>query len=265
MSPFLILASIGVLFGLYYFIGSKLSADDMPYLLCCLGSVIVLTLITLFIVKHVCATIHPTERFDNAPILLSTFIQQVVATEQEVCTLITQTDKFIKGDQGSAGHKDPTLVTAAQQKARAAVVDPATKQVVPLTDCGTPWDASEVANRISRLELTLKMFTGPEIQKTYNSTVPCEPFDSGPANPNTNPEPTADPALVQRLAAINAEITSQRTVWLTPIQTKMAALKKGQPSDCDKKKGGTTGQAAVAAKTSPPNSGTTPTPPPPPT
>jgi energy-coupling factor transporter transmembrane protein EcfT len=257
LSPFIILAIIAILFGFYYFIASKLSADDMPFVLGCLGTIVVITLAVLIFVKNVCATIHPTERFDNAPILLSTFVQQVVATEKEVCTLITQTDKFIKGDQGSAGHKDPSLVTAAQEKARAAVVDPTTKEVVPLTDCGAPWDASEVENRISRLELTLKMFTGPEIQKTYNSTVPCESFVSGPlplplSGSDASPEPMADPALVQRLAAVNAVIDAQRTQWLTPIQQKMADLKKGKVSTCDKQKGSSTGQTAVTSKTPPP-------------
>lgn len=258
LSPFIILAIIAILFGFYYFIASKLSADDMPFLLGCLGTIVIITLVVLIFIKNVCTTIHPTERFDNAPILLSTFIPQVVATEKEVCLLITQTDNFIKGDQGSAGHKDPSLVTAAQEAARTAVVDPVTKEVVPLTDCGTPWDASEVENRISRLELTLKMFTGPEIQKTYNSTVPCESFVSGPASATLAPEPTADPALVQRLAAINAVIDAQRTEWLTPIQQKMAALKKGQVSSCDKQKGGTAGQSAVSSA-----SATATTPPPP--
>lgn len=250
-SPFIILAIIAILFGFYYFIASKLSVDDMPFVLGCVGTIVVIMLVVLIFVKNVCSAIHPTERFDNAPIPLSTFIQQVVATEKEVCTLITQTDKFIKGDQGNAGHKDPSLVTAAQEAARAAVIDPTTKEVVPLTDCGTPWDASEVENRISRLELTLKMFTGPEIQKTYNSTVPCESFVSGPSS-GSSPEPMAEPVLVQRLAAVNAVIDAQRTQWLTPIQQKMEALKKGQVSTCDKQKGSTTGQTAVAAATPPP-------------
>ena len=235
----------------------------MSYVFTCLGIGVVITLVVLVIVKNTCQVIHPTEQFDNAPIPLTTFIQQVLATEKEVCTLITQTDKFIKGDQGSAGHKDPTLVEAAQQKARAAVVDPLTKEVVPLTDCGTPWDASEVANRISRLELTLKMFTGPEIQKTYNSTGPCnESFVSGSGSaPASGPEEMADPALVQRLAAINEVINMQRTQWLVPINQKIKDLRSGKASSCDKQKGSTTGQAAVSSKTAPSPGPTPPLPP----
>jgi hypothetical protein len=120
-----------------------------------------------------------------------------------------------------------------------------------------------VENRISRLELTLKMFTGPEIQKTYNSTVPCESFVSGSGSlsgpsSGSSPEPTADPALVQRLAAVNAVIESQRTQWLTPIQQKMADLRQGKVSSCDKQKGSTAGQSAVSSA-----SATSTTPPPP--
>jgi len=256
LSPFIILAIIAILFAFYY-VASKLDANDMYYVFTCLGIMIVITLAVLVLVKNTCHVIHPTERFDNSPLPLSTFIQQVLATEKEVCLLITQTDKFIQGDQGSAGHKDPTLVEAAQQKARAAVVDPLTKTVVPLTDCGTPWDSSEVANRISRLELTLKIFTGPEIQKTYNSTVPCnESFvsGSGPASGSASgspPEEMADPALVQRLAAINEVINMQRTQWLVPINQKIKDLRSGKASSCDKQKGSTAGQAAVSSKTAP--------------
>lgn len=243
------MAIIAILFGFYY-VASKLDINDMYYVFTCLGIMIVITLAVLVLVKNTCQVIHPTERFDNTPIPLTTFIQQILATEKEVCLLITQTDKFIQGDQGSAGHKDPTLVEAAQQKARAAVVDPLTKAVVPLTDCGTPWDASEVANRISRLELTLKMFTGPEIQKTYNSTVPCnESFVSG-SGP-VEPVEMADPALVQRLAAINEVINMQRTQWLVPINQKIKDLRSGKASSCDKKKGSTAGQAAISSKTAP--------------
>ena len=256
LSPFIILAIIAILFAFYY-IASKLDVSDMSYVFTCLGIGVVITLVVLVIVKNTCQVIHPTEQFDNTPIPLTTFIQQVLATEKEVCTLITQTDKFIQGDQGSAGHKDPTLVEAAQQKARAAVIDPLTKAVVPLTDCGAPWDSSEVANRISRLELTLKMFTGPEIQKTYNSTVPCnESFvsGSGPASGSASgstPEEMADPALVQRLVAIKEVITMQQTQWLAPINQKIKDLRSGKVSSCDKQKGSTAGQTAISSKTAP--------------
>ena len=266
LSPFIIVIIIAILFAFYY-VASKLDASDMSYVFTGLGIMIAITLVVLVLVKNTCQVIHPTEQFDNAPVPLTTFIQQVVDTEKEACTLITQTDKFIKGDQGSAGHKDPSLVSAAQQKARAAVVDPLTKAVVPLTDCGTPWDASEVANRISRLELTLKMFTGPEIQKTYNSTVPCnESFVSGSgsspgSSSGSGPEEMADPALVQRLAAIKEVITMQQTQWIAPINQKIKDLRSGKASSCDKQKGSTVGQAAVSSKTAPAPGPTPPLPP----
>jgi energy-coupling factor transporter transmembrane protein EcfT len=249
LSPFIIMAIIGILFA-FYFVASKLQAEDLSYVFTALGIIVVITFGVLIFIKSSCGAIHPTERFDNPPVPLTTFIQDVLDTEKKVCTLITQTDKFIKGDQGSAGHKDPTLVTAAQEAARAAVIDPDSKEVVPLTDCGTPWDASEVANRISRMELTLKMFTGPEIQKTYNATVPCnESFVSG-----SGPEPVemADPVLIQRLAAVNAVIVAQQTDWLVPINQKMKDLRSGKASSCDKQKGSAAGQAAVSSSTAPP-------------
>ena len=189
-----------------------------------------------------CGAIRPTEAFTDvatAPPLL----EAVAAAEKDVCALITRADKFIGSDQGQPGVDDPSLVAAAQQKARDAVGS-------PITDCGTaaiPTDLSgdallqEAANRITRMEATLKGLTGPEFQRIYDKTVPCtESFSDG--------APSEDD-LRARLDTVRQTIKDQQTKLLKPIDDKQAAVQRHEVSDCEKRRGANTAMAKSLSST----------------
>ncbi len=184
--------------------------------------------LTVVFVGSFSMMIRPRELFVNGVVDPTIqLLTDIGAAEKDVCNLITRTDKFIQNDIGKPGHDNPQLVTDAQQKARTAVGS-------PITDCGASWtdvsgDAAlqEADNRLTRMEATLKSFTGPELQSTYNKSVPCqEGFTDGLSD------------LQQRLAAVKTTIATQQHKLLKPIDDKTAALQRGEVSDCDKKRGG---------------------------
>jgi len=195
--------------------------------------------LTLIFVSSFSMMIYPRELFtDAAPDPVMALLKDITAAEKDVCNLITRTDKFIQNDIGKPGHDDPQLVKDAQQKARDAVDG-------PITDCHATWDdvsgdaaLQEADNRLTRMEATLKSFTGPELQSTYNKSVPCQTEGFQDADPLTD--------LQNRLAAVKATIKSQQQKLLKPIDDKTAALQRGEVSDCDKKHGG---NVAVTAST----------------
>lgn len=249
LMPFLLVLGASVLAGAI-FAGEKFvaSGGDVNGIVVSLVTIIIVTAIVLLYVTRVVVAIRPTERFlDSGEVVVdavTTLLKDVSAAEKDVCELITRTDKFIQSDVGKAGHDNPALVTQAQQEARDAVG-------APITDCttsdGTPADVSgdaaiqDATNRIARLEATLKSFTGPELQKTYNRTVPCQ--ESFTNNTNT----AADVSGLQaRLDAVRTEIQQQQTKLLKPIDDKNAALQRGEVSDCDKRRGA---KVAVTAST----------------
>ncbi len=195
--------------------------------------------IVAIFVASVSFMIHPWERFTDmvAADPVTQLLTDIGTAEKDVCDLITRTDKFIQNDMGKPGHDNPQLVTDAQQKARSAVGG-------PLTDCAASWSVdvsgeaalSEADNRLTRMEATLKSFTGPELLATYNKTVPCqaEGFQSQLSS------------LQARLTAVQGTIRDQQQKLLKPVDDKTAALQRGEVSDCDKKRGG---NVAVTAKT----------------
>jgi hypothetical protein len=188
--------------------------------------------LVMIFVASVSMMIHPWEQFVDMDVSgsggITKLLADITAAEKDVCDLITRTDKFIQNDVGKPGHDNPQLVTDAQQKARAAVGG-------PLTDCDASWQLDisgeaalqEADNRITRMEGTLASFTGPELQATYNKTVPCQAegfMDMSDLN--------------QRLAAVKQTIATQQQKLLKPVDDKTAALQRGEVSDCDKKRGG---------------------------
>jgi hypothetical protein len=234
--PFLLVLGAAVLAGAV-FASEKFVAGggDVGGIVVSLVTIIVVTAIVLIYVTRVVVAIRPTERFvdvgtDVSSDAVTTLLKDVGAAEKDVCDLITRTDKFIQSDVGKAGHDNPALVTQAQQEARDAIG-------APITDCtatgqvDVSGDAAiqEATNRIARLEVTLKSFTGPELQKTYDRTVPCqESF----MNSETDVS-----GLQARLAAVQTEIQTQQTKLLKPMDDKNAALQRGEVSDCDKRRG----------------------------
>ena len=192
----------------------------------------IIVFLTLVFVGSFSMMIRPRELFVDVTNPITQLLADITAAEKDVCNLITRTDSFIQSDIGKPGHDDPQLVTDAQQKARAAVNG-------PLTDCAAVWtmDVSgdvalqEADNRLQRMEGTLKSFTGPELQTTYNRSVPCQ--TEGFSNQTEGPLG----ALQQRINAVKDTIKTQQLKLLKPIDDKTAALKRGEVSDCDKKRG----------------------------
>lgn len=244
LSPFMIAAVVGVIIaGGWLYVRLK---DDIPEIAFTGLVVVGVLMIVGLIVGTVCMRISPMERFvDAAPataaesLTLDSLSPRVEALEKEACDLITRTDQFIQNDVGKPGQDDPSLVTAAQQKARAALPG-------PMTDC--PATASplqgmsaeilaDLENRVTRLETSVLKFTLPKIQKTYDTTTKCEGFvDVAGADPVK--------ALADRIMAIEASTDLQKSKLLKAIDDKTAALQRGEVSDCDKKRGGKTAIAA---------------------
>jgi hypothetical protein len=199
-----------------------------------------------------CSTIHPTERFTDGgsltpPTPTDTLLNGIADAEQKVCELVGRTDKFIESDVGKPGQDDPSLVVAAQRKARAQVPGGL------LVDCttGSP-EATllEADARLTLLENTLKWFTGPELDATYKKAMAgCEGFVVG----NGSPAPVVDlPALQTRLDTINAEIADQHKNRLDPMDKQTERLNRGEVSDCQKKMGAGAGADAAASAKRPP-------------
>lgn len=213
-----------------------------------------------------CSSVHPTERFtdinaDPAQTLLS----GIADAEQKVCELVQRTDKFIESDVGKPGQDDPSLVIAAQRKARANVPGST------IVDCtvGAPetsnsyrngsYDLSisarkaepslaDAAERLTLLELTLKWFTGPELDATYAKAMAgCESFEDGAGTL----APTL-PSLQTRLTAVQATIADQHRRRLDPLDAQTARLQRGEVSECQKKMGASAGADAAAAAKKPP-------------
>ena len=157
----------------------------------------------------------------------TTLLADIATTEEAVCKLITRVDGFLQNDVGPAGQKDPGLVTDAQSRARAGI---------EMVACSAGGDdvSGEEAHRITRLEETLRSFTGPELQRTYDTAMKCEGFQGA-----------APPSLRERLTAVQATLQDQQKRLLAPIDQKTEDLHKGIASDCDKRRG----TAHMSAKT----------------
>jgi hypothetical protein len=179
---------------------------------------VAIIMLTLFTVCVLCFRAMPREAFEDLS-GDSALLTDIAAAEEAVCKLITRVDGFIQNDVGPAGVDDPSQVVAARAKAR---------QGVAMVDCsGTQEDA---AHRITQLEETLRSFTGPELQRTYDTAMKCEGFQSGSTAAGV-------PSLRDRLSAIQKTLQDQQTRLLAPIDQKTEDLKKGIASDCDKRRG----------------------------
>lgn len=202
-----------------------------------LSSAVILTLSA--ILCWTCQTPRPRERFENPPTagesaVVARLRSGVAEAEEAVCKYITRADQFIKSDTGPAGKKDPSLVTAAEQKARDGVNMVLCSDGLPveIADVSGSDELVDLENRIARLESTLSGFTGVVFKHSYEETVPCkEGFVDVTADPPTPAQ------LEQRLAAIRTTIDEQQTKYLGPIDQKTQDLQAGKASDCDKRRG----------------------------
>jgi hypothetical protein len=177
----------------------------------------------LVVVSQTCTRYVAIERFQTEEDPMTALLADISTAEAAVCSYMTQADQFIQSDIGLPGQNNPALVTTAQVQARTAV----TGGVVV---CAPEELQDDAANRLTRLENTLKSFTGPQFVKTYNRTVPCPPIESFVGS-------TDIPDLRRRLDTIQDTIAFQQTQYLTPISNMTAQLQRGQASDCQKQQG----------------------------
>jgi hypothetical protein len=200
-----------------------------------LSSAVILTLSA--ILCWTCQTPRPRERFENPTAGESAVVARlrsgIAEAEEAVCKYITRADQFIKSDVGPAGQKDPSLVSAAEQKAREGVnmVLCSDGMAVASVDASGSDEMVDLENRITRLESTLSGFTGVVFKHSYEETVPCK---EGFVDVTEPPTPAQ---LEQRLAAIRTTIDDQQTKYLGPIDQKTQDLQSGKASDCDKRRG----------------------------
>jgi hypothetical protein len=253
----LLTVGAGVLTAVIY-LRERVSAADATELGLSVAVILVGVMSVMMFVCIFCSAIHPRERFVGGPspgpgdtvssmTPADTLLNGIADAEQKVCELIGRSDKYIESDVGKPGQDDPSLVVAAQNKARAGV--PGGR----LVDCtvGALQPTLDTADaRLTLLENSLKWFTGPELDAIYKkATAGCEGFING----GNNPAPVVDLAALQaRLDTINTEIADQHTTRLDPLDKQQAALKRGEVSDCQKKMGAGAGADAAAASKRPP-------------
>lgn len=160
------------------------------------------------------------------------FKQELSNAESSVCKLITRVDSFIRNDIGHAGIENPSLITDAQSAAR---------KNIDMVSCNNENEnENDIDHRLTRLEETLRSFTGVELQKTYQKTMTCEEFLDGSNEPEQKEKQTIPrPEQNKRLRAIQELLAQQEQKLLLPIDQKTEDLKKGIVSDCDKKRAAT--------------------------
>jgi hypothetical protein len=177
-----------------------------------------------------CQQPRPRESFVDGSDALTPLREGVADAEIAVCKYITRADKYIAGDVGPAGKKNPSLVTAAEQKAREGVDLVLCSDGAP-AEVDSSGDLADLDARLARLESTLAGFTGVVFKHSYDETVPCkEGFAAMPSVPTV-----AD--LTKRLEAVQATIKDQQTQYLDPMDQKTKDLQAGKASECDKKSG----------------------------
>ena len=223
------------------FINKELSNKLVWYALLAIAPLFLVSLIVCFD----CAVIHPREAFDAAPPAdpLQVLFQGIDAAEDAVCKLVTRTDEFIQGDVGNPGIQNPSLVTDAQNQARLLVGSSIT--ICPATGIPETETLQDADQRLTRLEATLKSFSGPRIQKVYQQSVECfAPLNADIGGPSIE-------SLQPRLAAVQEAIALQQGKWIAGIDAKKAALQRGEASDCDKQKGIAAQSASQTPSSSP--------------
>jgi hypothetical protein len=199
------LAILGILFLIV-----KLPLEVVVEVLIAAGTIWLIVIATLLFVSMACASIQVRELFEDG----SVSTDDLAALEKKVCVLMTASNKAIASDVGQPGQDDPAVLNAALTAARGAA---------PVPVCEL--NPAELESRISRMENALTNFTGPQLKKTYDKTVPCIS------------EGFADGSFAARLQAINRLVDQQTSTLLVPIQKKEADVKAGILSDCEKKKG----------------------------
>jgi hypothetical protein len=229
-------------------LGGKLTAEDAKQLVLYVLIIVAIVAIVSMVARALCYQIRTEERFADISDPVQALWTAVGQTEKSICKLIGQTDNYIRSGIGPKGKDDPSLVTTAQQDARADAGG-------PLTDCTATWPTtvadvssqtldetmSQLDDRITQMETTLKGFSAPVLTKAYQSTVECstesfvvyEPFVA-----------TSIVALQDRLKEVKASIDYQEKKLIGGMEQKKKDLQAGKASDCDKQRGAKTAMAA---------------------
>lgn len=209
--PFAVIL-VGGLLLFVAFLVMRLSANDITEILLSVGTIWLIVIFVLFFVAMMCASIRVREGFADIT------KGELEALEKQVCTLMASSDTYITNDVGQAGQDNPAVLAKAKQDARGSGTMP---------ECElTP---TVIGDRISRMERALGVFTGPQLKKTYDKTVPCTEGFADAVKPIGS--------FTDRLQAIKGLINSQTKQYLTPIEQKEKDVKAGKLSDCEKKKG----------------------------
>jgi hypothetical protein len=214
--PFAVII-IGALILFVAFLFWRLSVNDMTEILLSVGTIWLIVIFVLVFVSFVCASIQVREGFGEIT------KDDLVALEDQVCALMASSDSYITNDVGKAGQDNPAVLEKAKQDARGSGSG-------TMPECSmTP---AVIEGRISRIERALGVFTGPQLKKTYDKTVPCkEGFESPLSGSPVSPGSFGD-----RLKKIKEKIATQKKQYLEPIEQKEKDVKAGKLSDCEKKK-----------------------------
>jgi hypothetical protein len=208
MLPFVIMAGAVVVL-LVALMFSRLESNDIVEILVSVGTIWLIVMAVMLFVHMVCAGINVREGFADTDVKRS----DIEELEQQVCTLMASSDTYITNDVGQPGQDNPSVLVSAKQTARGTA---------PIIEC-TMTDVQK-AERLSRIENTLKNFTGPQLKNTYDKTVPCvEGFYAGGS-------------LSDRFKAVKKMVEKQKTSYLKPIEQKEKDVKAGKLSDCEKKR-----------------------------
>jgi hypothetical protein len=237
-------------------LGGKLTAEDAKQLVLYVLIIVAIVAIVSIVARALCYQIRTEEQFTDISDPVQALWTAVGQTETSICKLVGQTDNYIRSGIGPKGKDDPSLVTTAQQDARADAGG-------PLTDCTATWPTivadvssqtmdetmSQLDDRITRMETTLKGFSAPVLTKAYQSTVACNtesfvgfaPFESERVEPFVA---TSIVALQDRLKEVKASIDYQEKKLIGGMEQKKKDLQAGKASDCDKQRGAKTAMAA---------------------
>jgi hypothetical protein len=216
--PYLLILGALVLMSVFFFL-TKLTMEDMTEILVAMGTIWLVVILVLLFISHVCMSISPVEQFADADF-------DIEGTEAAVCKLITDVRNFITSDIGQPGQADPSLITAAMQKAIDAVKGPITTCPEAPASAPAPSDPAIIEDRLARMERTLEQLVEPQFKYTYDKAMTCEGFASG------TPQ--------ERLTAIQATIATLKARYLDPLDQKQADLQAGHLSDCEKRKAANT-------------------------
>lgn len=249
MSPFIIPMVFAIVIWTNK-IASRFTAEDTKQIVMLIAVAMMVLGGVLLFIGTTCMEIRPTEHFANGAEIkhdkeVKALLHEIELADTEVCKLMTRADHFIQGNVGHPGIENPSLVTDAQKKARGEG---------PIVECtkNEHITLEEADNHLTRLENTLQAFTGPTLQTAYNNTVVCKEDFVGTKSPVIQLKHLQD-----RLQRVTETIKDQQKRLLDPIDEKTAALRRGEVSDCDKRRGAKTQLKQKPPKVTPSPKGNT--------